>query len=58
MCLVISLAQNGNFRSSFPNIEIDGMDTSQVFYADRVGVTISHDLTWNEQVGNVISGKP
>ena len=43
--IIISFAQDGNFRSTIPNIKIDGRDVAQVCYAKLLGVTISQDLT-------------
>ena len=44
----ISFAQDGNFRSTIPNIKIDGRDVAQVCHAKLLGVTISQDMTWNK----------
>ena len=46
--ITISFAQDGNFRSTIPNIKIDGKDIAQVCHAKLLGVTISQDLTWNK----------
>ena len=48
--IIISFAQDGNFRSTIPNIKIDGRDIAQVCHAKLLGVTISQDLTWNKHV--------
>ena len=48
--IIISFAQDGNFRSTIPNIKIDGRDVTQVCHAKLLGVTISQDLTWNKHV--------
>ena len=45
--IIISFAQDGNFRSTIPNIKIDGRDIAHVCHAKLLGVTISQDLTWN-----------
>ena len=57
--IIISFAQDGNFRSTIPNIKIDGRDIAQVCRAKLLGVTISQDLTWNKHVDNIVkkSGK-
>ena len=39
--IIISFAQDGNFRSIIPNIKIDGRDIAQ-------------DLTWNKHVENIV----
>ena len=52
--IIISFAQDGNFRSTIPNIKIDGRDVAQVCHAKLLCVTISQDLTWNKHVGNVM----
>ena len=43
--MIISYAQDGNFRNNVPNIKIDGMDVVKVDHAKLIGVTSSHDLT-------------
>ena len=52
--IIISFAQDGNFRSTIPNIKIDRMDIAQVYHAKLLGVTISQDLTWNKHVDNIV----
>ena len=52
--MIISFAKNGNFRNTIPNIKIDGMDVEQVDHAKLLGVTISHDLSWNKHVENIV----
>ena len=52
--IIISFAQDGNFRSSIPNIKIDGRDIAQVCHVKLLGVTISQDLTWNKHVDNIV----
>ena len=52
--IIISFAQDGNFRSTIPNIKIDGRDIAQVCHAKLLGVTISQDLTWNRHVDNIV----
>ena len=52
--IIISFAQDGNFRSTIPNIKIDGRDIAQVCHAKLLGVTISQDLTWNKHVDNIV----
>ena len=44
--IIISFAQDGNFRSTIPNIKIDGRDIAQVCHAK--------DLTWNKHVDNIV----
>ena len=39
--------------SSIPNIKIDGIDVEQVDHAKLLGITISHELSWNEHVENI-----
>ena len=51
---IISFAQDGNFRSTIPNIKIDGRDIAQVCHAKLLGVIISQDLTWNKHVDNIV----
>ena len=41
--------------SSIPNIKIDGIDVEQVDHATRLGVTISHELSWNMHVENIVT---
>ena len=52
--MIISFAKNGNFRHTIPNIKIDGIDVEQVDNAKLLGVTISHDLSWNKHVENIV----
>ena len=52
--MIISFAKNCNFRNTIPNIKIDGMDVEQVDHAKLLGVTISHDLSWNKHVENIV----
>ncbi|KAK2193746.1 hypothetical protein NP493_7g07025 [Ridgeia piscesae] len=52
--IIISFAQDCNFRSTIPNIKIDGRDIAQVCHAKLLGVTISQDLTWNKHVDNIV----
>ena len=52
--IISSFAQDGNFRSTIPNIKIDRRDIAQVCHAKLLGVTISQDLTWNKYVGNIV----
>ena len=52
--IIISFAQDGNFRSTIPNIKIDGRDIAQVYHAKLLGVTISQDLKWNKHVDNIL----
>ncbi len=35
-------------------IKIDGIDVEQVDHAKLLGVTISHDLSWNKHVENTV----
>ena len=46
--------QNGNFRHTIPNIKIDSIDVEQVDHAKLLGVTISHDFSWNKHVENIV----
>ena len=43
--MLISSAQDGNFRNNIPNIKIDRMDIDKVDHAKLLGITISRDLT-------------
>ena len=52
--MIISFAKNGNFRHTIPNIKIDGIDAEQVDHAKLLGITISHDLSWNKHVENIV----
>ena len=52
--IIISFAQDCNFRSTIPNIKIDGRDIAQVCHTKLLGVTISQDLTWNKHVDNIV----
>ena len=52
--IIISFAQDGNFRSPMPNIKIDGRDIAQVCHAKLLGVTISQHMTWNKHVNNIV----
>ena len=45
--------QDGNFRNTTTNIKMYGRDIAQVCHAILLGVTISHDQTWNEHVENI-----
>ena len=36
--IIISFAQDGNFRSTIPNIKIDGRDIAQICHAKLLGV--------------------
>ena len=51
--MIISFAKNGNFRHTIP-IKIDGIGVEQVDHAKLLGVTISHDLSWNKHVENIV----
>ena len=46
--IIISFAQDGNFRSTIPNIKIDGRDIAQVCHVKLLGVT------WNKHVDNIV----
>ena len=52
--IIISFAQDGNFRSTTPNKKIDGRDIAQVCHAKLLCVDISQDLTWNKHVDNIV----
>ena len=52
--MIISYAQDGNFRNNITNIKIDGIDVDKVDRAKLLGVTLSHDLTWNKHVENIV----
>ena len=52
--IIISFAQDGNFKSTIPNIKIDGRDIAQVCHSKLLGVIFSQDLTWNKQVDNIV----
>ena len=52
--IIISFAQDGNCRSTIPNIKIDGRDIAQACHAKLLCVTISQDLTWNKHVDNIV----
>ena len=39
--IIINVAQDDNFRSTIPNIKIDGRDIAQACHAKLLGVTIS-----------------
>ena len=52
--IIISFAQDGNFRSTIPNVKIDGRDIALVCHAKLLGVTISQDLTRNKHVDNIV----
>ena len=52
--IIISFAQDGNFRSTIPNIKIDRRDIAQVCHAKLLRVTISQDLTWNKHVDDIV----
>ena len=52
--IIINFAQDGNCRSTIPNIKTDGRDTAQFCHAKLLGVTISQDLTWNKHVDNIM----
>ena len=51
--IIISLVQDGNCRSTIPNIKIDGRNIAQVCHAKLLGVTISQDLTWNKHMESI-----
>ena len=52
--MIITFTKNGNFRNTILNIKIDGIDVEQVDNAKLLGVTISHDLSWNKHVENIV----
>ena len=52
--IIIIFAQDGNFRSTIPNIKIDRRDIAQVCHAKLLRVTISQDLTWNKHVDDIV----
>ena len=35
-------------------LKIDGIDVKQIDHAKLLGVTISHDLSWNKHVENIV----
>ena len=49
-----STRRDDNFRSTIPNIKIDGSDTELVCRAKLLGVTISQELTWTKHVENIV----
>ena len=49
--IIISFAQDGNFRSTIPNIKIDGRDVAQVCHAKLLCVTISHSSDMEQTRG-------
>ncbi len=51
---IICFRQDGNFRSTIPNIKIDLRDIAQVCHAKMLGVTTSQDLTWNKHEENIV----
>ena len=52
--IIISFAQDGNFRNTITNIKIDGREIAQVCRTKLLGVIISQDLTWNKHVDNIV----
>ena len=40
--------------NNIPNVKIDGIDVVQVDHAKRLGINISHDLSWNKHEQNVV----
>ena len=50
---IINVAQYSNFRSTIPNIKINGRDIAHVCLAKLLDETISHDLSWNKHVENL-----
>ena len=52
--MIISFDKNCNFRHTIPNIKIDAIDVEQVDHAKLLGVTISHDLSRNKHVENIV----
>ena len=52
--MIISDAQDGNSRNNIPNIKITGMDVDKADHAKLFGFAISHDLTWNKHVENIV----
>ena len=52
--MIISFAKNCNFRHTIPNIKIGGIDVEQLDHAKLLGVTISHDFSWNKHVENIV----
>ena len=52
--IIIYFAQDGNFRSTIPNIKIDGRDIAQVCNGKLLGVAISQDLIWHKHVENIV----
>ena len=53
--VIISFAQGVHFRSTIPNIKIDGRQIAHVCHAGLLGMTISQDLTWNKDVENIVT---
>ena len=51
---IISYAQDGNFRNNRLNIKIYGMGVDKVDHAKLLGLIISHDLTWNKHLENIM----
>ena len=52
--MIITFTKNGNFRNTISNIKIDGIDVEQVDNDTLLGVTISHDLSWDKHVENIV----
>ena len=47
--------QDPDFRSTVPNVIIDGNEIDNVQYTKLLGVTISSDVTWNKHVENSVA---
>ena len=52
--MVICFWPDDNVRNSIPIIVIDGNLVETIEYTKLLGVTLSHDLTWNRHVECIV----
>ena len=52
--MIISFAQGSNPRNEVPALLLDGNVVKRVDHVKLLGFTLSHDLTWNLHVDNIV----
>ena len=53
--MIISFSKDNDVMQNSPYVNINGIQLARVKSAVLLGVTISHDLSWNEHIDNVVS---